>query len=453
MNKEEMQRQLLEQLGLKLEDLPEPIPPSEDEVRRCVTDLLDIDKASKSADVLIEWPDQAVMALRAAINYSGFIEKICKSEPLQQAFFPIIKLLCKSAPDLIVEKLVTLSEFPEQVSEQCIETAFRHDTNKLVPLFSQFVDEEQNRHIRAALVGIRAAARNHGFTVSRQDPLYQLCLRICLPDYPTKPQIESLTSTDPAIFVCQSFGSLAEVDLARMPYFSFDNPHFEEILCWLPSVVSNAATDLVRSEFARAAELHDRDANSRGACRYFIPLAAKKLGSECRDAILRMLSSEPKKLADALRGPVTKAFAIVECGRDPLSDASDAIRKGEFGTLSKFEQAVPLFLAFDGEVRNGGIFQFLFNSSGILASETLESLRLMNDLPGQALLEAGIAAAMSEAQASSPHIATRHLGTNFLRKKFRDSIDELQRAYFEQCDGDLRLYTFVLAHVNQYRVN
>ena len=63
MNKEEMQRQLLEHLGLKWEDLPEPIPPSEDEVRRCVTDLLDIDKATKSVDLLVEWPDQAVMAL------------------------------------------------------------------------------------------------------------------------------------------------------------------------------------------------------------------------------------------------------------------------------------------------------------------------------------------------------------------------------------------------------
>lgn len=451
MNKEEMQRLILEQLGLNLEDLPEPAQPADDEIRRYVTELLDINKASESSAVLLKWPDLAVPAIRNAINDSNILETICNTEPLLNAFGPVIKLLCKSAPELVIEQLATLSQLPEQFSEQCIETAFRNDANRLVPIFTQFVEAEQLGRIRAALVGVRSAVWKHGFTVSREEPLYQLCLRICMPDFPTKPQKESMISSDPALFVCQSFGSLAEADLAKLPYFSLDNPHFKEILCWLPSVVSHATAEITRSEFARAVEHHGHDANLSAACRYFIPLAAKKLGAECRDGIVRLLSSEPENMSEALRGPVTKALAIVECGRDPLSDASDAIDKGEIETLNKFQQVVPLFLAFDGEVRNGGIFQFLFNSSGIHASETLECLRLMNDLLGQALLEAGIAAVTSEAETLSPHLGTRQLGTSYLRKKFRDSIAELEEAYSEQSDCDLRVYSFVLKHVDEFR--
>lgn len=455
MSREEIQRrilmELLERNGISLDDLPEPVPPTDEEIHRLVTDMLDEGKAQAAAETLRTWPEKAIEELRTAFKDAAYLATICESEPLHRPFSKLVDILCKSAPDLIVDRLEMLSQIT-LVSEKCIETGFRHSPKRLEPLFEKYVTSEQPEEIRAALIGIRNAAWKDGFTVQREDSLYRNSLRVCAPDYPTKPQPESKSKSDPALFVCQAFGSLAQVDLAKLPYFSLDNPHFQEIVCWLPSVVSHATPELVRSEFARAVDLHDRDAKVRDICRYFIPLAAKKLGPECRDGILQMLSTESKKLAESLRGPITKALAIVECGCDPLSSASDAISKGGLATLSKFQQVVPLLRAFDGEVRNGGVFQFLFNFSGIHALETLESLRLMNDLPGQALLEAGIEAVTSEAESLSPHLATRKLGTIYLRKKFGDTITKLEKDYYQQSDCDLRVYTFVLEHVDQFRV-
>jgi Domain of unknown function (DUF4375) len=455
MSKEDYHRrilmELLEQNGISLDDLPEPVPPTDEEVQRLVKELLDEGKAQEAAEALRTWPEKTIKELRTAFKDPAYLVTVRGSEPLHIPFSKMVDVLCKSAPDLIVDHLDMLSQIA-QVANQCIETAFRHSPKKLEKLFEQYVTSEQSEALSTALLGIRAAAWKDGFTVQREDSLYRNSLRLCAPDYPTRPQPDSISKSDPALFVCQAFGSLAQVDLATMPYFSLDNPHFQEIVCWLPSVVSHATPELVRSEFTRAVDLHDRDANVRDICRYFIPLAAKKLGPECRNGILRMLSSESKKQAESLRGPITKALAIVECGCDPLTSASDAISKGGLGTLSKFQQVVPLLRAFDGEVRNGGIFQFLFNFSGIHASETLESLRLMNDLPGQALLEAGIEAVTSEAESLSPHLATRKLGTTYLRKKFGDTITKLEKAYYQQSDCDLRVYTFVLEHVDQFRV-
>lgn len=444
--------ELLAQNGLSLDDLPEPVPPTDEEIQRLVKDLLDEGKAHAAAEALRSWPEKAITELRSAFQDPTYLATVCGSEPIHVPFSKIVDILCKSSPDLIVDHLDTLSQMA-QVANKCIENAFRHSPKRLETLFEQYVMSEQSEGLNAALLGIRNAAWKDGFTVKREDSLYRNSLRLCAPNYPTRAQPYSRKVSDPALFVCQAFGSLAQTDLAKPPYFSLDNPHFQEIIRWLPPVVSQATPEIVRCEFARAVELHDRDARVRDICHDFIPLVANKLGAECRDGILKMLSSESVERDESLRGRITKALAIVECGFDPLASASDATLKSELGTLSKFQQLVPLVLAFDGEVRNGGIFQFLFNSSGIHALETLECLRLMNDMPGQSLLEAGIEAVTSEADSLSPHLATRKLGTSYLRKKFGDTITKLQESYYQQSNCNLRVYSFVLQNVDQFRAN
>jgi hypothetical protein len=453
MNNEEMKRLLLEQLGLKWEDLPTPTPPTEQELQCRVMDLMDADKATAAADQLLEWPDQAVPVLRTSIADSNLLGSICGAEPLQIAADRVIRLLCKSAPDVIVANLHTLSEFPDETLEICIEAAFRQDPCELLPRFKGYVELEEISRVSAALIGIRNAVLKDGFPVRRLDALYRCCLNICAPEYPQKQPDGVIAFFDPAAQVCQVFGSWAERDLCRAPYFSMDNRHFGEILRWLPSVVSYATRDLVRSEFSRAIDACGRDSVNHAAFARFLPLAAARLGEECREDLRRMRNADGRVVADPVRGALTKALAIVECGRDPLPAAWDAVSDGRLESLTRFERVVPLVLAFDGEVRNGGIFQFLFNSSGIHAAETLDCLRMLGDLAGQALLEAGVAAAMSESDAPSPHAAARQLGTSLLRRRYGASIAELSTAYQKQEPADARVYEFVLQHAHAFRAS
>lgn len=451
MNQEEMQRLLLEKLGLTYEELPEPVPPTDVEIRRYVVELLDIDKAGSAADVLSEWPNQAVPALRDVLSDRKFLETIRKTEPLHKPLRSLIDMLCKSHPGLIVEHLEPLMALSPAIATVCLETSFAHSANNILNLFDQLISREQQEFVIGALVGIRKAVWKQGLIVNREDQLYQLCLRLCSPLYPSKRNPTDFATSDPATFVCQSFGTLAEVDLAKEPYFSLDNPHFKEVLIWLPTVVAQASPELIRAEFARAVKLHDRDIHTLHTCKYFFPLAALKLGEECRIELEQLLSRDRNSSTDDLRGCLTKALAIVACGRDPLADAWDADRKGEFDSLNQFEQAILLANAFDGEVRNGGILQFLFNSAGVRSSETLESLRLMGELAGQELLQAGIDAVKSERETTSPHEAARLLGTSYLNKKFGARMDDLAQAYDARNDCDLRTYSFVLERLDQFR--
>ena len=73
-------------------------------------------------------------------------------------------------------------------------TAFRHSPKRLELLFEHYVTSEQSGAIRAALVGIRNAAWKDGLTVEREDPLYRSWLRICSPDFPSRPQVDSTTT-------------------------------------------------------------------------------------------------------------------------------------------------------------------------------------------------------------------------------------------------------------------
>lgn len=60
MNREDYQRsilmELLEQNGISLDDLPEPLPPTDEEVQRLVKDLLDEGKAQEQRLVLWHRP-------------------------------------------------------------------------------------------------------------------------------------------------------------------------------------------------------------------------------------------------------------------------------------------------------------------------------------------------------------------------------------------------------------
>ncbi len=453
MRNEDLQRLILEQLGLTPDEMQEPVPPADEEVRLRVQELLNADQAQAAAEVLTSWPDQAVSALRDALAQPGFIETILSREALREPFHGVVELLIQGAPDLIVKHVEQLSLFPAPISRDCVETAFQYSPATLAELLAKYVDEKRHDAIEAALIGIRKAVWKHGLVVNRDDLLYQSCLRVCAPDFSDPNNSSSSTTIDPALFVCQSFAVLAEVDLAQHPFFDLDNPHFKEMIEWLPSVVSNAAPELVRVQFGKAIEICQREPHSRVGCREFLPLAALKLGEECRGRIVQLLELAVDRQAHDLRGTLTRALAIIECGRDPLADACEAQRDGKFDALSKYEQALWLLNSFHGQVCNGGIFQFLFNSSGIQAYETLESLKLMGDRIGEKLLSSGIEVVMSELpDAESPHLATRQLSTSLLRKKYRERIGVLESAYYDQGDWNHRLYSFVLMHATQLRV-
>lgn len=452
MSNEELQRLLLEKLGLRFEDLPKPEPPTEEELDRWVAEILDEGKSKNAIEKLLDWPELCIRKIGEALRHPSFVSAIGQKDSLQKSFSPILELLRKSSPDLIVANIDTFSAWDKPYSERCIETAFQHSPNLLIGNFEKYVTEEQLTAIRSALIGIRAAVWKEGGAISREDALYRLCLRICSPSYPNDVKLDKFgDNRSSALFVCQIFGAMAEVDLSQRPYFALDNPHFADIIEWLPSVVSHAEVEVVRAEFVRAVEMWSLDSDTRNICQRFFPLAALKLGAECRIPIQRLLALDETTLPALLRGSLTRALAIVELGRDPMEDVRGALRTDELRSLDSYQLVLPLSRAFDGEVRNGGIFQFLFNSSGNYAYETLQCLRLMNDEPGFGLLDVAISLVKTEVESLTPHEATRKMGTSFFHNKFRDAVAGLEKLYYSQENWELRAYTFVLEHAERYR--
>lgn len=447
---DERTRRLLASLGLTPEDLPEPVPPTAEEVHRRVQELLDKDKATSAARELLDWGELALAALRESLKDSSFLERASQTEELHAPLRSAVGLLCKWDPAFIVEHIERLSTLPPSIVEACVEVAFEHSASSLVPVLDRLITSQQQELVQAALVGIRRAVFKRELTAQREDALYQNCLRLCSPEYPSGHVPDYFLEGDPATYVCQSFGSLAETDLARKPYFDVANPHFNEILHWLPSVVSCAAPELVRTEFRRAVNGYERSPQIQSVCERLMPLAACKLGEECRSDVEKLLTRDAPPLPTQMRNAATKALAIIICGRDPLDDALEADRKGEFDSLSAPEQAVLLATCFDGQVRNGHVFQFLFNSSGIRAPETCQALESLGDLVGLRLLKAGISAVMSEGIGSNPHEAARRLPAA-RRRELEASFEDLYRQYCEQDDITLRIYRWVLAHSEHFK--
>lgn len=447
---DERARHLFEALGLKPEDLPEPVPPTEEEVRQRVGELLVKEKAQAAADALAEWPEQALPALREAFTDATFLDTDSHTAELQRPLSSVVDMLCKSDPRFVVEHIEPLLRLPETLAEICLEVAFEHGAAGLVALFERLISSKQEGPVLGALVGIRRAVSKQRLRVERGDLLYQCCLRVCSPEYAVASPQGSIPRSDPAVFVCQSFGSLAEVDLAVSPYFDIDNPHFEEILRWLPAVVSHATAELVHSEFQRAVENYGRDSQTRHVCERFLPLAALKLGEECRPALEALLARNGSALSKGMRSALTQALAIVSCGRDPVEDALAADYEGKFDSLNAYEQAVMLVYAFDAQVRNGHVFQFLFNSPGIRAAETCEALKTIGDTLGLELLQAGIDAVMWEVEASSPHEAARRISRH-QRSQLESPLNELFTRYCAQDDVTQRIYAFVLENPQHFK--
>lgn len=447
---DERARHLFEALGLKPEDLPEPVPPTEEEVRQRVGELLVKEKAEAAADALAEWPEQALPALRDAFTDATFLDTVSHTAELHRPLSSVVDMLCKSDPQFVVEHIEHLLRLPETLAENCLEVAFEHGAANLAALFERLVANRQESPVLAALLGIRRAVSKQGLTVDRSDLLYQCCLRVCSPEYAVASPRDSIPRSDPAVFVCQAFGSLAMIDLAVRPYFDIDNPHFEEILQWLPAVVSHATAELVRTEFQRAVESHNRDSQTGHLCERFLPLAALKLGDECRPALEALLARDGSPLSKGMRSALTQALAIVSCGRDPLEDALAADYEGKFDSLNAYEQAVMLVYAFDAQVRNGHVFQFLFNSPGIRAAGTCEALKTIGDTLGLELLQAGIDAVMSEVEASSPHEAARRMSSR-QRRQLEPPLDELFTRYCAQDDVTQRIYAFVLENPQHFK--
>jgi hypothetical protein len=442
-------RRLLESLGLSPDDLPETAAPSDEEIRQFVRELLVEGMAQSAANALNDWPTQSLPALRDAFSDSSFLQNVCESEELHRPVKTASGILCKSDPDFVVERIESLATLPECIASDCVELAFEKNATNLVTLLDRLISSDRRLLITSALSGIRKAASQHNLTVDRESALYKRCLSLCSPTYPANYPPDYVLESDPAVFVCQSFGYLAEVDLATKPFFDFDNRHFNEILRWLPSVVSNATSDLVRSEFQRMVAFCEKDLRSQIISERFFPLAALKLGNECRHDVEELLKRNSPAVPPRIQNALTKALAIISCGRDPLDDAYQADIKGGFDSLNEYEQAIMLSHAFDGQVCNGHVFQFLSNTTGERALETCRALATIGDQIGLQLLQSAIDKAMSEVEAETPQQAVRN-AQHSQRRRWETQLDDIYRQYCSQEDVTLRIFRFVLEHSGHF---
>jgi len=123
---------------------------------------------------------------------------------------------------------------------------------------------------------------------------------------------------------------------------------------------------------------------------------------------------------DIVQEGAAQALAIASGAHDPISFVFDRLQSAGFEGLTEPQKVVYLCTVFDGEVCNGGIAQFLGNSSGDYTVETMAALETIKH-------PEAIKALSTAMKLLGP--AAKERDRDLRVKPFAKSYDELLKAF------------------------
>ena len=447
-----MQRHLLAKLGMseaEIEDFittPPPVP-SDDEIRDLLRKLLDADSLEAASRELRS--DSIKQHCGPALEEAVFADEFLNATTNPEAHSTIVRSLCEISPHFIGKNIEPFLDLENQDDvKKCLESAFSipFDGDKL--LLEKLIGEDRTGQATAALFGLRKRLWNKGLASEELQELLPICIRVCHPDFPID---GASISTDPALVFCQVFASIAAEQLSQLPYFSSSNPHLKEILSWLPDVVEHASAENV----TQLLQDFSNPTNHRHVfiCCDLLPLAASKLQASCESTVDKLLRHPNKDLQTA----AIHAKATIVCGHDPFYTALRMAREDKFDLLPKEQKALLLVEGFDGQVRNGGVRQFLSNDHHGLANETLDSLALLGISAGHRLLDAAIDAFRSTEAFKATQLlqaAVRSGGKREIDEETWKQINDLQKHYYENEKCSKRIACeYILANPEKFQTD
>ena len=170
------------------------------------------------------------------------------------------------------------------------------------------------------------------------------------------------------------------------------------------------------------------------------------LGEQARPLVESALDSDQEKLQEASARGIARLAGI----QDPFGFACDRQQAVGFEGLTPAQRVVYCAGVFDGEVCNGGIMQFFGNSSGDLASETLQALREISHAEAEAALATAIAQIGPLAREVEREMRLAAVEDRY--DELLETFDPLERAFYDTV-GRFRqkLLLYAARHADDFR--